>query len=108
MVRSQNNNSYDTVWRGECQKFRKEATLAICLSGSRQSKYDLQLTFMPYMKECSLLKEKNDKNTECMCSCPVFEAYKKIILTEMLGRWRKSKWDFVLKVDLDLYMEKIL
>lgn len=76
LVRNKEYNSRDTHWRGECPRFIESATLAIHLSGKQGSKSDLQLTFIPYIKECSLLKEKNDKNTACMLSCPVFEAYK--------------------------------
>ncbi len=73
-VRDKEYNSHDTYWRGECPRFIESATLSIHLSGKQGSKSDLQLTFIPYIK--SLLKEKNDKNTACMLSCPIFEAYK--------------------------------
>lgn len=75
-VRNKDYSSRDTYWRGECPRFIKSATLSIHLSGKQGRKSDLQLTFTPHIKECSLLKEKNDKNTACMLSCPVFEAYK--------------------------------
>lgn len=75
-VRNKDFNSLDTYCQGECPKFIESATLFIHLSGKHESKYDLQLTFTPYIKECSLLKEKNDKDTTCMLSCPIFEAYK--------------------------------
>lgn len=76
-VRNENYSSRDTYCRGECPRFTESATLSIHLSGKQGSKYDFQPTFTPHIKECSLLKEKNDKNTACMLSCPVFEAYKK-------------------------------
>ncbi len=76
-VRNQNYSSRDTSYRGECPRFNENATLSIHLSGKQIGKYDLRPTFTPYIKECSLLIETNDKNTACMLSCPVFEAYKK-------------------------------
>lgn len=72
------NNDYrsrDDYCRGKCPRFVAEATLYIHLSGKRGCESDLQLTFTPHIKECSLLK-KDDKNTVCMLSCPIFEAYK--------------------------------
>lgn len=75
-VRNKDYSSRDTYYRGECPRFIESATLFIHLSGNQACKSDLQPTFTPYIKECSLLKEKNDKNTSCMFSCPVFEAYK--------------------------------
>lgn len=75
-VRNDANSSRDTYWRGECPRFIESATLSIHLSGRQGSKSDLQFNITPYFNECSLLKEKNDKNTACMLSCPVFEAYK--------------------------------
>lgn len=75
-VKNKDCSSSDTYYRGECTKFNENATLFIHLSGKQCSKSDLQLTFTPHIKECSLLKEKSDKNTVCMLSCPVFEAYK--------------------------------
>ena len=75
-VRNENYSSRDTYCRGECPRFNESATLSIHLSGKQVSKYDLQPTFTPRIKECSLLKEKNDKNTACTLSCPIFEAYK--------------------------------
>lgn len=75
-VRNKNYNSYDTYCLGKCPKFIENATLAIRISGKQGSKADLQLTFIPHLKECSLLKEKNDKDTTCMLSCPVFKEYK--------------------------------
>lgn len=74
-IRNKDYNSRDTYWRGECPRFIENATLSIQLSGKQVNKSDLQLTFNPHIKECSLLKEKNDKNTACMLSCPIFEAY---------------------------------
>lgn len=75
-VRNKDYSSRDTDWRGECPRFIESATLSIHISGKQGSKADLQLTFIPHLKECSLLKEKNDKDTTCMLSCPIFEAYK--------------------------------
>lgn len=75
-VRNIDYSSRDTYCRGECPRFIKSATLFIHLGGKQISKSNLQLTFTPYIKECSLLKEKNDTNTACMLSCPIFEAYK--------------------------------
>ena len=75
-VRNKDYSSRDTYWKGDCARFNENATLSIHLRGKQESKYDLQLTFTPYIKECSLLKEKNDTNTACMLSCPIFEAYK--------------------------------
>ena len=75
-VRNKDCSSRDTYCRGDCPRFNENATLSIYLSGKQASKSDLQLTFTPHIKECSLLKEKNDKSSVCMLSCPIFEAYK--------------------------------
>lgn len=75
-IRNKNYSSRDADHHGECPRFMERATLSIHLSGKQVCKSDLQFTFTPYIKECSLLKEKNDKNTICMLSCPIFEAYK--------------------------------
>lgn len=75
-VRNKDYSSRDTYCRGDCPRFNENATLSIRLSGKQASKSDLQLTFTSHIKECSLLKEKNDTNTACMLSCPIFEAYK--------------------------------
>ena len=75
-VRNKDYSSRDTCYRGKCTRYMEGATLFIHLSGKQGSAPDLQLTFTPHMKECSLLKEKNDNNTACMLSCPIFEAYK--------------------------------
>ena len=75
-VRNENYSFRDTYYRGECPKYIESATLSIHLSGEQKGKSDLQITFTPNIKECSLLKEKNDKHTTCMLSCPIFEAYK--------------------------------
>ena len=66
----------DDFCRGKCPRFVDDATLSIRLSGKLDSKSDLNLTFTPHIKECSLLKAKNDKSIVCMLSCPIFEAYK--------------------------------
>ena len=75
-VRNKDYSSRDTYCRGDCPRFIENVTLLIRLSGKQVSKSDLQLTFVPYIKECSLLKKKNIKDTACMLSCPIFEAYK--------------------------------
>lgn len=75
-VRNKDYSSRDTYCRGKCPRFIESATLFIHLSGKQGSNSDLPPTFTPYIKECSLLKEKNDTNTACMFSCPIFEAYK--------------------------------
>ena len=74
-VRNKDSSSYDDCCRGKCPRFVEDATLSIHLSSKLGSKSDLQLTFTPHIIECSLLKEKNDKNTVCMLSCPIFDAY---------------------------------
>lgn len=75
-VRNKDYSSRDTYSRGKCPRFDENATLSIHLSGNQVSKADLQLTFTSHITECSLLKEKNDKNSVCMLSCPIFETYK--------------------------------
>lgn len=71
-IRNKDYSSRDTYWQGECPKFMESATLSIHLSGKQESTYDLQPNFTPHIKECSLLKEKSDKDTTCMLSCPIF------------------------------------
>ena len=75
-VRDKDYSSRDTYYIGECPRFAESATIFIHLNGKQVCKSDLQPSFIPNIKECSLLKEKNDKNTVCMFSCPIFEAYK--------------------------------
>ena len=75
-VRNKDYSSRDIDWKGECPRFNESATLFIHLSGRQGSTSDLHLTFILYIKEWSLLSEKNDKNMACMLSCPIFEAYK--------------------------------
>lgn len=75
-VRNINYSSYDTDCPGTCPRFKENTTIIIHLCGKKGSKFDLQPTFTPYFKECSLLKKKNEKDTSCMLSCPVFEEYK--------------------------------
>ena len=75
-IRNKDYSSHDTSQQGECPRFMENAKLFIHLSGKQMSKSDLQPTFTPYIKECSLLKEKNEKNTACMLSCTIFEEYK--------------------------------
>lgn len=76
-ARNENYNSRDTSYRGECPRFNESATLSIHLSGKQISKTDLQPTFSCRLNGCSLLKEKNEKDTTCTLWCPIFEAYKK-------------------------------
>ena len=75
-ARNKDYSSRDDYCRGKCPRFVEEAILYVHLSGKRGCEFDLQPTFTPHIKECSLLKEKNDKNTVYMLSCPIFEAYK--------------------------------
>lgn len=75
-VRNKDYSSRDTCCRGECPRFIEDAILLIHLSGKKENNSDLQPTFTPRFKECSLLKAKNDKNTACMLACPIFEEYK--------------------------------
>lgn len=77
IVRNKDYSSWDTYHRRKCPRFDESATLYIHLGGSQISKYDLQPSFTPHLKECSLLKEKNEKDTACMLWCPCFEDYKK-------------------------------
>ena len=77
IVRNKDYYSRDTSHRGECLRFREIATLSIHLSGKQVSKADLQLSFSPCLRECSLLREKNENDTSCMIWCPCFEDYKK-------------------------------
>ena len=74
--RNINYSSHDTSYRGECSRLKEIATLSIHLNGKQESKSDLQPTFTSYIKECSLLKKRNEKDTSCILSCPVFEEYK--------------------------------
>lgn len=74
-VRNKYYSSHDAYFRGKCPRFDESATLSVHLSGKQEYRFDLHPTFTPHIKECSLLKEKNDKNTVCMLSCPIFEAY---------------------------------
>ncbi len=76
IVRNKNYDSLDTYYKGHCPRFGETATLSIHLSGKIVSKYDLQPTFTPRFIECSLLNEKNEKDTACMLQCPCFEDYK--------------------------------
>ena len=75
-IRNENYSSRDTYCRGRCPIFNESATLSIHLSAKQICKSDLQLAFTPRIKECSLLKEKDEKNTICMLSCAIFEEYK--------------------------------
>ena len=75
-VRNKDYSSRDTYCGGNCPRFNENATLSIHLSGKKASQSDLQLTFTPHIKECSLLKERNEKSAACMLSCSVFEEYK--------------------------------
>ena len=66
IVRNKDYNSRDTYHLGECPRFKETATLSIHLSGKQATKYDLDLSFSPHLKECSLLNEKHEKDTSCM------------------------------------------
>ena len=76
IVRNKDYTSRDTYHRGECPRFKENATLSIHLSGKQVSKYDLQPSFFPQLKECSLLNEKHEKDSSCMFGCRCFEEYK--------------------------------
>ncbi len=76
IVRNKDYTSRDTYHRGECPRFKETATLSIHLSGKQVSKYDLQPSFFPQLKECSLLNEKHEKDKSCMFGCCCFEEYK--------------------------------
>lgn len=75
IVRNKDYNSRDTYHRGDCPRFRETATLSIHLSGKQICKTDLQPTFSCRLKECSLLKEKNEKDTACMLGCSLLKDY---------------------------------
>ena len=75
-VRNKDYNSRDTFYKGECKRFMENATLSIHLSGKQIGKYDLQPSFSQRLKECSLLKEKQEKDTTCMLFCSCFEEFK--------------------------------
>lgn len=76
IVRNKDYYSQDTTWKGDCPRFTETATLSIHISKKQYSKKDVQLTPSCRLDGCNLLKEKNEKDTTCMPSCPVFEAYK--------------------------------
>ena len=76
IVRNKDYYSQDTTWKGYCTRFIETATLSIHISKKQYSKKDVQLTPSCRLDGCNLLKEKNEKDTTCMLSCPVFEAYK--------------------------------
>lgn len=75
-IRNKDYYSRDTYHRGECPRVKETATLSIHLSGKQVSKYDLQPSFSPFIKECSLLNEKHEKDTSCTFGCRCFEEYK--------------------------------
>ena len=75
-VRNKDYSSRDTYCQGECPRFIESATLSIHLSGKQICKSDLQLTFTPHIKECSLLKKKNDKDEYRRCLSEVSECGK--------------------------------
>ena len=75
-VRNENYSFRDTDCRGKCPIYNENATLSLHLIGKQICKSDLQPTFTPRIKECSLLKEKNEKNAACMLACTIFEEYK--------------------------------
>lgn len=76
IVRNKDYYSQVTTWRGDCPRFAETATLSIHISKKQYSKYDVQPTPSCCLDGCNLLKEKSEKGTTCMFSCPVFEAYK--------------------------------
>jgi len=76
IVRNKDYYSQNTTWRDNCPRFTETATLSIHISKKQYSKNDVQLTPFCRLDGCSLLKEKCEKDTTCMFSCPVFETYK--------------------------------
>ena len=77
IVRNKDYNSRDTYHRGKCLKFNKTATIFIRLNGKQGCKTDLQPTFSCRLDGCSLLKEKNEKDTTCMLGCSLFKDYER-------------------------------
>ena len=77
IVRNKNYTSRETYHRGDCKRFNEIATLSIHLSGKQMCKSDLQPTFSCRLDECSLLKEKNERDTTCMMECSLLKDYKK-------------------------------
>ena len=75
-VRNKDYYTKGTYNSGECPRFNETATLYIHLSGKQIYKTDLQPTFSCRPAECSLLKEKNEKDTTCMYRCPILKEYK--------------------------------
>lgn len=76
IVRNKNYCSHDTTWSGDCPRFTETATLSIYISKKECSTYDVQPTPSCRLSGCNLLKEKSERDTICMFSCPVFEAFK--------------------------------
>ena len=76
IVRNKDYYSQDTAWKGDCPRFDETATLSIHISKKQYSKKDVQLTPSCRLDGCNLLKEKGEKDSTCMLSCPVFETYK--------------------------------
>ena len=76
IVRNKNYDSHDTTWRGDCTRFFESATLSIHISRKQISKFDIQPTPSCHLVACSLINEKNERDTSCMLDCPIFKAYK--------------------------------
>lgn len=76
IVRNKDYYSQDTTWKGDCPRFTEIATLSIHISRKQYSKHDVQPAPSCRLDGCCLLKEKNEKDTTCLLSCPVFEEYK--------------------------------
>ena len=76
VVRNKDYYSQDTTWKGDCPRFAETATLSIHIRRKQYSKHDVELTPSCRLDGCCLLKEKNEKDTTCLLSCPVFEEYK--------------------------------
>ena len=73
------NSSYtfrDTTHSGRCPRFNEKATLSIHLNGKQIAKTDLHATFSCRLMECSLLKEKSEKDTTCVLECSLLKEYK--------------------------------
>lgn len=76
IVRNKDYDTHDTTWSGNCTRFSKSATLFIRVSRKQMGKSDIQPTPSCRLLACSLINEKNDKDTSCMLECPIFNAYK--------------------------------
>ena len=74
-ARNGSNNSRETYHQGKCAKYNEISKLSICVSGRQFAKTDLQPTCSCRLVECSLLKERNEKDTTCMLWCPLMKEY---------------------------------